>query len=176
VQKIPLWRKVSGSNKYPHSLRFEIVDYALVDDWRYDELNQWKWCRNISSGGTGQHYAFRVVNPIIDGRRKTIAVFMHVVVAGYKKPDHINGNGLDNQEHNLRPATHSQNHMNQGLRRSSTSGFKGVSPHKGKWQATIKKDGVVYRLGLFEDKLEAARSYDKKAKELFGSFARLNFP
>jgi len=31
-------------------------------------------------------------------------------------------------------------------------------------------------LGIFDSDVEAAKGYDQKAKELFGQFARLNFP
>jgi hypothetical protein len=35
----------------------------------------------------------------------------------------------------------------------------------------------VYRwLGYFEDEVEGVRTYDRKAVEQFGEFARLNFP
>ena len=37
-------------------------------------------------------------------------------------------------------------------------------------------EGKCFFLGYFVDEVEAARAYDRKAVELFGEFARLNFP
>ena len=42
------------------------------------------------------------------------------------------------------------------------------------WQARIMKDRKVHFLGLFSDKKEAARAYNKAATELHGFFAVLN--
>jgi hypothetical protein len=66
----------------------------------------------------------------------------------------------------------------QGLRRDSTSGCKGCCwyPSMGKWRVTISKDRKPLHLGYFTDLLEAAKAYDKAAKELFGDDAELNFP
>ena len=151
-----------------------IVAYAICDDWRYAELMQWKWrhWRNHRC-----EYAVRVEYYLVDGRRKANLILMHVVVCGYSRPDHVNGNGLDNRESNLRPATRSQNAMNQP-KRLGTSRFKGVSWHRksGKWLCQIVKDRKIYVLGYFTDEIEAACAYDRKAVELFGEFARLNFP
>ena len=61
----------------------------------------------------------------------------------------------------------------------SSSGFKGVSWAGGKinrWQARIMREGKRVFLGNFDTPEEAARAYDAAARELFGEFARLNFP
>jgi len=42
--------------------------------------------------------------------------------------------------------------------------------------AQIKHKGVTQRLGLYDDPAEAARVRDRKAVELFGEYAWLNFP
>ena len=90
--------------------------------------------------------------------------------------DHINGNGLDNRKSNLRVCYNYQNARNQKLRPNSNSGFKGVSliKDRNKWVAQIKVNGKVKYLGAYTLKEEAARAYNKAAKELFGEFAWLN--
>lgn len=92
--------------------------------------------------------------------------------------DHINGNGLDNRRANLRLASASQNQANVTPPANNTSGFKGVWRPKGRrlWVATIYQDRRKLTLGSFEDPADAARAYDAAARELFGEFARLNFP
>jgi len=90
--------------------------------------------------------------------------------------DHRNMDRVDNRRSNLRLATRAENLRNQGLSRNNTSGFKGVSRLDGKWRAEIRVKWKLIYLGLFDDKVEAARAYDTAAKEHFGEFARLNFP
>ena len=90
--------------------------------------------------------------------------------------DHINGNGLDNRRCNLRPATRSQNGMNQPKHKNNTSGYKGVSwyPKTKRWKVQIGVNRRVIHLGFRVDIKEAARLYDKAAKKYFGKFARTN--
>jgi len=93
--------------------------------------------------------------------------------------DHINGNPLDNRKSNLRICTRSENMRNRGAQKNNTSGYKGVSwhKHKKKWGCKINKhNGKQIHVGYYKDKEEAARAYDKKAKEFHGEFAKLNFP
>jgi hypothetical protein len=45
-----------------------------------------------------------------------------------------------------------------------------------KWQVQIKINHKSHYIGIFKDEEEAARAYDKAARELHGEFAALNFP
>lgn len=150
--------------------------FALVDNEDYKWLNQWKWCAR-PDGYTCyvQRHSHRI-------NGKPIHVQMHREILGLKRGDkrqcdHIDGNGLNNQRSNLRICTQSQNYFNQRSNGGSSQ-FKGVSWNKGadSWVAYIKHKGKRFHLGYFDDETEAAIAYDSKAKELFGKFAKLNFP
>lgn len=95
--------------------------------------------------------------------------------------DHLDGNTLDNRLSNLRLATPRQNWQNQGLAKNNTSGKRGVSWKKdrrgrGKWYVSIGIDWKQHFLGYFEDLEIAARFYDVVAIQLFGEYARTNYP
>lgn len=86
--------------------------------------------------------------------------------------DHINTDRSDNRISNLREATNAQNMQNGVLKKSNTSGFRGVSWHtkSNKWKAGIVINGKACHLGLFSSKEEASLVYNEKAKEVFGLF------
>lgn len=90
--------------------------------------------------------------------------------------DHINGQPSDNRLANLRAANSAQNKHNATLRRTNTSGTKGVRWHRQrcKWCARITYAGQERHLGLFDRKIDAAAAYDAAAKKFFGEFARPN--
>ena len=46
----------------------------------------------------------------------------------------------------------------------------------GRWVAQIGYQGRSISLGEFKREIDAARAYDRKKRELFGEFAKLNFP
>ena len=91
--------------------------------------------------------------------------------------DHIDRNSLNNRRGNLRLCTPSQNILNTRGKKG-TSKYKGVwwNTKKNKWLAMITSKGRHFHLGFFDEEIEAAKAYDRKAVELFGEFAYLNFP
>lgn len=148
---------------------------ALVDDEDFEMLSHWKW---YFSGG----YA-RSDNGCRRSRgrgRRHVGMHHLLMLAGPgEQIDHRNGNGLDNQRGNLRLCSPQQNQANARIRVDNTSGFKGVRWNRSrpsKWRAVIRRNGAPCHLGYFTDPIDAARAYDTAARELFGEFARVNFP
>lgn len=90
--------------------------------------------------------------------------------------DHRDCDGQNNRWANLRLATRSQNGGNARLSAANTSGFKGVGKRGNRWRAYLVSGNVHHHLGYFDDAESAARAYDRKALEVFGEHARLNFP
>ncbi len=105
-------------------------------------------------------------------------VLMHRLIVGDDDTecvDHIDGDGLNNQRYNLRPATRKENSRN----RNSVSGrskFKGVTrdTKTQRWRAKITVDGKIIRLGGFKSERLAAKAYDAAAEDLHGEFAKTN--
>ena len=149
---------------------------ALVDDDMYEYLNQWKWYA-YTSKKSKTFYAAR--NSLkINGVRKRIK--MHIFIYDKNNPnilvDHINNNGLDNRKCNLRICTHKQNQQNKLIFKSNTSGYKGVFWHKlaNKWASRIGLNRKMIYLGVYINKVEAAKAYNIAAIKFYGEFAKLN--
>ena len=141
--------------------------FAIVDDADFEWLNRRKWFARFCKG---HWYAYSGHSQIL----------MHRLIMNCpkgKEIDHWNNNGLDNRRANIRECSHSQNMANKPGR-SKISKYKGLVYHKlaHKWRARIRCNYRCFHLGLFDSEINAAKAYDKKAKELFGEFAYLNFP
>ncbi len=96
--------------------------FALVDDEDFKRISHFKW---FATRIDHLWYAARNirVKPGYGGQRQ---LKMHNAVT--KPPtglhwDHRDGNGLNNQKDNLRPATTSQNQSNQRKHTNNRSGF-----------------------------------------------------
>lgn len=151
---------------------------AIVDDEDYEPLNAHTW-RAVWNSRNDRvlWYATRWTRKSECYPRRQL--LMHRVIANTParmETDHVDQDGLNNQRHNLRPCTESQNKANRNRQRNNKSGFKGVFCIGRKWKAFITYQRRSQHLGMFSSPEEAACAYDTKALELFGEFAKLNFP
>src|SRR5512138_1563678 len=88
--------------------------FAKVDDEDFDRLSKFKWGVSIARRGTANPYATRGMK--IGGVSKTI--FMHHEVLNFEvksKLDHRDGDSLNNQKYNLRPANSIENGRNRKI-------------------------------------------------------------
>jgi hypothetical protein len=137
---------------------------AKIDDEDFEKVSAYNW--NYKDTG----YARTTSRPHI---------LMHHFIMGKiegKVIDHIDRDKLNNQKSNLRFCSQSQNSINKDKKKKCSSKYKGViwKERLGKWECRIKKNKKLYYLGLFENEIEAALQYNKKAIELYGEFAFLN--
>jgi len=111
-------------------------------------------------------------------RAHRIAWFLHYGSWPKDMLDHINGIRNDNKIENLRAATPKENDRNRKSYKECSSKYKGVSWDKRcqKWRSYIKFNLRQKHLGIYTSEEEAARAYDKAARECFGDYACLNFP
>lgn len=149
---------------------------TIIDDTDYDEISKNKYNAHEDRG---RFYATRTSR--LNGKKRLIYLHREIweihngLIPVGKEIDHINGNNLDNRIDNLRLCEHSQNLCNKRQQSNNNSSrFKGVSWNKNaqKWEVHASHE----YLGLFANENEAALAYDKRAKEKFGEYARLNFP
>lgn len=145
----------------------------IVDDEDFVFLSRWKWSLN------NKGYVRRNVTSKSGGVATYKNAFVHKLVASRAgvsgdEIDHRDGNKLNNVRRNLRPATRTDNCRNVGLKKSNTSGFKGVCYDKsrGNYIASIRHGGKKHTLGRFATAEEASRAYIKAAKEHHGEFHR----
>ena len=143
--------------------------FAIVDADDYAWLGRFKWHCVVNKKRAYAYHSFEKKN-----------TSMHRIIMkppGGMVVDHIDGNGLNNTRKNLRICTPRQNTCNS-KGQGKTSGYKGVCRIKNskKWLAQITYTRKNKKIGCFETEITAAQAYDRKAKELFGEFAYLNFP
>jgi hypothetical protein len=144
---------------------------ALLDDTDLPVIAPFTWCAS-RAGNT--YYACGYCGT---GRDDNRVVYMHRLLVqprpGYEV-HHWDGDGLNNQRSNLREVTRSQHlHLNS---RPNRTGYRGVCWQSNRFLAQINCGGEHFYLGRYQTVEEAAQAYDTKAIELFGEFARTNFP
>jgi hypothetical protein len=141
---------------------------VLVDEEDFIYLTEITW---------GQNRGYGVTYVLVNCKPKRFYMHKMVMRAGKGQiVDHINGNKLDNRKENLRLVTHQQNCMNQNIAINNSTGYKGVSYHKGhqKYGASIRINNRLVHLGYFKNPFDAALAYNEAALMYFGKYARLN--
>ncbi len=150
-----------------------------VDPEDYDRLSRYKWFKN--GDYVNRHQSFKGLPS-----STTLRVIMHRQVMGLagddvREIDHINHNGFDNRKLNLRICTRQQNQWNKKQwNKKQFCELRYIyfcKTASGKFQAFIcGNNGKTIGLGTYKDPVRAAKVRDKKAIELRGEFAYLNFP
>ncbi len=150
--------------------------FAIVDDADYDELIKHKWWFRDVKSEKRVGYAARSVR--VNGKKK--AIHMHRQVMGLSwdtsiQVDHIDGNGLNNQRHNLRICNNSQNHMNQKILKNNTTGYMGVYYEKrhNSYVSYINVNKKRYHVGAFKTFEEAKTARINAEIKHFGEFRRV---
>jgi len=140
---------------------------AIVDDWWYDYLMQWRWYAHWSKN-TKSYYAIRA-----EGSRR---IFMHRVVMNTEhgmECDHIYHNTLDNRESELRNVTTTQNQMNKKVQYNNKLGIRGVHVYgdNGRYRAQLQFQGKFVLNKTFKTIEEAVAARRSAEKKFFGEFA-----
>lgn len=152
--------------------------YTIIDNEDYHRISKYNWNVN-NDHNKNRFYAQTSIK--IDNKYYCFPI--HRMILNLDKNDkimvdHIDHDGLNNQKSNLRVCTNQQNQANQNIKNENKSSiYKGVYKYGkyNRWISGIKFNNKRIHLGYFISEIEAAKAYDKKARELFGEFAHLNF-
>jgi hypothetical protein len=146
---------------------------TIVSDEDYEELSKHNWYLAFSRAG-------------VPRAKRGSNIYMARVLMNapdHLQVDHINRKPLDNRRENLRLCTSSQNgHNRRKQRKGASSIYKGVSFHRRERKYYSRIGYTAFgqwtraTLGTFTTEREAAETYDKAARLIFGEFAALNFP
>lgn len=136
---------------------------ALVDDDDFEELSKYKWHANKHRNTYYAECHIRKQNG------KYTKIRMHQFILGKKIGfiiDHKDGEGLNNQRHNIRHVTKRQNGQNLHIPKSSK--YPGVTWDKqaNKWKARIKLNGKEKHIGLYMKEIDAFKAYKNTVKSL----------
>jgi hypothetical protein len=167
------------TKSYPLPCREEVAEWLLYCP--ATGLLTWRKDRNYNAKAGSQAGA---VCPATGYRRirlgkkrklqaHRIAWLLHYGVDPFPlEIDHIDGNRLNNRIDNLRLVTKQQNQFNRKTNKNNSSGYRGVYLIGGKWQAAIRINGHLQRIGTFETAQLASAAWQNVARVARGEFFR----
>lgn len=152
--------------------------FFTVSDEDFERVSQYSWDL------TWDTYERLTPQPrirtwmIVDGKRTKVQLhrFLMGVTDSKIFVDHKDGDRFNNTRENLRLCSAKQNAQNRPKRSDSSSPYKGVSRKSKGWGAWITEEGTSVFLGTYPTAEAAAMAYDRKARQLYGDFAKVNFP
>lgn len=128
-----------------------IINYTLVSEEDYLELNKLKW--NLDKDGYAKSGKIRIHRYIMINILKNIIPEKHVV-------DHIDNNKLNNRRNNLRILSASENSRNKKKKENCTSEYNGVCFNNEKWQVSIRIKDIQRLRAYYLNEIHAAHQYN----------------
>ncbi len=147
--------------------------YTIVDKEDYKLVKEYSWFA-LKSRGT-----FYACRNITNDYGFQLTTSLHNILCTPPEGlqiDHIDGDGLNNRQNNLRIVTYSQNCMNRRKSIGKSSKYKGVSYRKDRssWISYIRVNSTLIYIGYFHSEVDAAKAYNRVAAIHFGEYAYLN--
>lgn len=131
---------------------FDLEDYNLIKDY----------CWHIREDGyVGCTYENKCI------------LFHRLLYPESIQVDHSNHKKYDNRKFNLRPCNNALNQRNKSIMTNNTSGITGVNWRKDRkrWEARIKANGKVVRLGYFKNFEDAIKARKIAEEKYFGEWS-----
>ncbi len=174
ILELPIKRNEKGQAIIPIKTKNSII-YSNVSDETWHDLMRFSFRLDKNGYPIGN----------IDGKTITMHLYLFRKYKGEIPDGYVIdhwGNDesdsslkkLNNDLRNLRAISKSQNSQNRIVSKNATSQYLGVSKKNNKWWAFIGYQKKSYYLGLYSTEIEAAKSYNSKAIELYGPDAMLN--
>lgn len=148
---------------------------AKIDKEDLARVSEHSW--RVTKGTTGRPRVVTSIRTPAGVRSLTLGRFLMKPKKGLQVYPRRFNDGLDYRKSNLIVCTLRERQRLLPKKRSQTSSaYRGVSYSKadGKWRAGIEVDGHSINLGHFVKESDAARAYNRAAREHFGELAYQN--
>ncbi|RIB23178.1 hypothetical protein C2G38_2032948 [Gigaspora rosea] len=159
-KKLNYFRLVEIDSIVYYKVRTQTTKITFLLDLKYYKLledHMWH-CRKQKTMNT--YY-------IMTNIGKTIKLLHRMICPKWKMIDHINRNGLDNCEYNLRNTTPRENHLNCKKRKDNTLGHNGISFNKNNraWRFVWQQNNKQKAKWLYITKKKTSEEAKKLAIE-----------